>query len=236
MLLLLSLRDASPETAVSLFGGSHQNCMFPDFLPAAVSGLTAATSIDMAQRIQQVAVLTPLSDRPIATTYVRQGSGSPAIWLLHGFDSSLLEFRRLLPYLTPHHEVWAVDLLGFGFSDRTVYPALSPAAIKQHLYSFWQQQGSQPVVLAGASMGGAAAIDFALTYPAAVSHLLLLDSAGFAPGPAIGPFMIPPLDRWLTAFLKNSWVRRQISLQAYADPKWVTPDAERCSALHGGSC
>lgn len=90
----------------------------------------------------------------------------------------------------------------------------------------------QPMVLAGASMGGAAAIDFALTYPDAVAKLVLIDSAGLAAGPAMGKFMVPPLDRWATAFLKNAAVRRRISIQAYDDPGFVTPDAEVCASLH----
>lgn len=205
---------------------------FPAFLPPAVHALTEPTSIALAQQMRQMAVPTPLAADPIPTAYVRQGQGSPPLLLIHGFDSSLLEFRRLVPHLAAARETWALDLLGFGLSDRTQVPDLTPAAIKQHLYAFWQQAIAQPMVLVGASMGGAAAIDFALTYPEAVSHLVLLDSAGFAAGPAMGKFMVPPLDRWATAFLKNPAVRRGISRQAYADPVWVTPDAEVCASLH----
>lgn len=205
---------------------------FPACLPGPASALTEPTSIALAQQIQQVEIETELSFLPISTTYVRQGEGQPPLLLLHGFDSSLFEFRRLVPQLATFRETWAVDLLGFGFTDRTVSPTVSPAAIKQHLYAFWQQQINQPVVLVGASMGGAAAIDFTLTYPDAVSHLVLLDSAGLAAGPAMGRLMFPPLDRWATAFLKNPGVRRRISRQAYADKSFVTPDAELCAALH----
>lgn len=211
--------------------------MFPDFLPPEVADLTEDTSIQLAQQIQQVDIPTALSNRPIPTTYVQQGhvqqgQGHPPLLLLHGFDSSLLEFRRLVPHLSVFHETWAIDLLGFGFTDRTATPILTPDAIKHHLHSFWQQMMGQPMVLAGASMGGAAAIDFALTYPDAVAKLVLIDSAGLAAGPAMGKFMVPPLDRWATAFLKNAAVRRRISIQAYDDPGFVTPDAEVCASLH----
>ena len=81
-------------------------------------------------------------------------------------------------------------------------------------------------------MGGAAALDFALTYPDCVAALVLIDSAGFAAGPAMGKLMFPPLDSWATAFLRNPAVRRKISVNAYHDPGWVTPDAELCAALH----
>ncbi|MBE9158954.1 alpha/beta hydrolase [Nodosilinea sp. LEGE 06152] len=201
-------------------------------LPAAAAGLTEPTSIAMAAQVQVAAIHTPLVEGAIPTAYVAGADSAvtPPLLLLPGFDSSLLEFRRLLPLLGP--QAWAVDLLGFGFSDRTLYPSLSPGAIKVHLHSFWRQMIDRPAVLVGASMGGAAAIDFALTYPDAVAGLVLLDAAGFAAGPAMGNLMVPPLDSWATAFLRNPRVRRSISRQAYFDPAFVTSDAELCAALH----
>lgn len=201
-------------------------------LPIAAATLSELTSIDLAARVQLAAVKTPLIETPIPTAYVAAGdaASTPPLLLIHGFDSSLFEFRRLLPLLEPR--AWAVDLLGFGFSDRALTPNLSPSAIKLHLHSFWQQQIGRPVMLVGASMGGAAAIDFALTYPEAVAGLVLIDAAGFAAGPAMGKLMVPPLDSWATAFLRNPRVRRSISRQAYFDKTLVTADAELCAALH----
>lgn len=206
--------------------------MFPEFLPDITGDLTEITSVELAQQIRQTFVKTDLSDRPIPTTFVRQGQGQPPLLLLHGFDSSVLEFRRLIPHLATFRETWAIDLLGFGFSDRTPTQTITPAAIRHHLHCFWQQQIRQPVVLIGASMGGAAALDFTLTYPEAISRLVLLDSAGLAAAPPMEKFMFPPFDRWATAFLKNPGVRRRISRQAYHDKSLVTPDAEACAAWH----
>lgn len=200
-------------------------------LPADAQHLTEDTSVALASQIQFVEVSTNLTEQPILTSYVCAGTGQP-ILLIHGFDSSIFEFRRLVPQLAADTQVWAMDLLGFGFCDRTTTAPITPAAIKQHLYNFWQQQIGKPMILAGASMGGAAAIDFALDFPEAVDKLILLDSAGFAAGPAMGKFMVPPLDSWATAFLKNPGVRRRISQQAYYDRTLVTPDAELCATLH----
>ena len=125
-----------------------------------------------------------------------------------------------------------MDLLGFGFSDRPLNTSFTPEAIKTHLFYFWKALIGRPVILVGASMGGAAAIDFALTHPEAVAKLVLLDSAGFAAGPAIGKFLIPPLGFLATEFLRQPKVRQQVSLKAYCDPSFVTADAELCAALH----
>jgi pimeloyl-ACP methyl ester carboxylesterase len=200
-------------------------------LPPAVKQLTEATSIAFAEQIQWLDIQTTLHPQPIATSYVCAGAGTP-ILLIHGFDSSVFEFRRLLPLLASRFQVWAVDLLGFGFTERTLTPDISPTAIKHHLHCFIEQAIAQPVILAGASMGGAAAIDFALTYPDWVTRLVLIDSAGFAAGPAMGRLMVPPFDGWATGFLQNPKVRQRISEQAYCDRTLATPDATCCAALH----
>lgn len=206
--------------------------MFESFLPPEVTQLTEDTSIALARQIRRSPIPTSISLEPIATAYVHQGTGGTPILLLHGFDSSVFEFRRLLPQLAARHETWMVDLLGFGFTDRPLNTPFSPAAIKTHLYDFWKEKIAQPVILVGASMGGAAAIDFTLDHPDAVAKLVLLDSAGFAAGPAIGKFLIPPLGYLATEFLRRPNVRRSVSLKAYCDPGFVTTDAELCAALH----
>ena len=206
--------------------------MFADFLPIDVQKFTEAASIALSQNIQRAPIDTPLADAPIPTAFIQQGEGEPPILLLHGFDSSVLEFRRLFPRLAAKTQTWAMDLLGFGFTDRTLIPAFDPGAIKLHLHSFWRQRISRPMVLVGASMGGATAIDFGLTYPDCVERLVLIDAVGFATGLAVEKLMFPPLDTWATAFLRNSKVRRQISQKAYCDRSLVTPDAELCTALH----
>jgi pimeloyl-ACP methyl ester carboxylesterase len=206
--------------------------MINPVLPADAQYLSEPTSVQAAAWVQQALVSSSLAPEAIPTPYIRQGDGPLPLLCIPGFDSSLLEFRRLLPRLAPQHQAWAVDMLGFGFTNRTVFTDIAPQTIKQHLYDFWRQLIGEPCILVGASMGGAAAIDFALTYGDAVAGLVLLDSAGFAAGPALGKLMIPPLDSWATAFLRHPRVRRNISRQAYCDKSLVTADAELCAALH----
>jgi pimeloyl-ACP methyl ester carboxylesterase len=197
---------------------------------SAAQGLIEPTSIELFQQIQFTAISS--QHQAIDTSYVCQGSGDLPILLLHGFDSSVLEWRRLLPLLSTATEVWAVDLLGFGFGDRSAHLDFSPLAIREHLWQFWQTMIRRPMVIIGASMGGAAAIDFTCHYPAAVAKLILIDSAGLQSPPKIGKLMFPPLDRLATSFLSNPNIRQSISKAAYFDPSWASADAQCCAALH----
>lgn len=203
-----------------------------NFIPEAAKKLTEQTSIDLVKKIQQIPILTPLTTEAILTTYVRQGNEGTPILLLHGFDSSVLEFRRLIPILAAEKETIAVDLLGFGFSDRLPGLSFNPEAIKIHLYHFWQETSQKPVILVGASMGGAVAIDFSIAYPEAVTKLVLLDSAGLAKPPSQAKLMFPPLDSLATAFLRNPRVRQNIARAAYYDKSLASVDAAICAALH----
>jgi pimeloyl-ACP methyl ester carboxylesterase len=206
--------------------------MFPSFLPASVQQLTEPSSIDLASQIQRVDITTSLVAQPISTSYVRQGTGGVPIIFLHGFDSSLLEFRRIIPIIAGQQEVWAIDLLGFGFTERLADCPFSSESICTHLQAFWQTMINQPMILVGVSMGGAAAIEFTLKHPDYVHKLVLIDSAGFSQPPVMGKFLIQPLGNLATKFLSSPSVRRGVSEKAYFDKSFVTVDAQLCAALH----
>ncbi|MFN6461059.1 MAG: hypothetical protein RMZ41_004330 [Nostoc sp. DedVER02] len=124
--------------------------MFPDFLPSQVNQLTDPKAIAFVQSIDKIALATSLSQHPILTTYICKGRGETPIVLLHGLDSSILEFRLLLPLLAAQNETWAVDLLGFSFTQRQQEITYSPTKIRIHLYDFWKALINRPIVLVGA--------------------------------------------------------------------------------------
>ena len=206
--------------------------MFPSFLPSAVQFLQDPTAIALAQQIQQQAIPTPLTVSPIATAYVQQGTEKTPILLLHGFDSSVLEFRSLLPYLACKQETWAVDLLGSGFTERVANILLNPSTIRTHLYSFWQTLIQRPVILVGASLGGAVAIDFTLAYPLCVEKLVLIDSVGFSGTFPLGQFLFSPFDLFAVEF----WRQRKLLPLSFGKTfgGFTAEDLEaiRCAGVH----
>lgn len=154
------------------------------------------------------------------------------ILLLHGFDSSLLEFRRLLPLLAHRHETWAIDLLGSGFTEYTATLAVNPQTIRQHLLSVVKAWIGRPVILVGASLGGAVAIDFALHYPSWVRSLVLMDSVGFSGSFPVGQFLPSSLielgANWL--YFRKHAALAAASVLPILDVSLL--DTLRCSLLH----
>jgi pimeloyl-ACP methyl ester carboxylesterase len=206
--------------------------MFPSFLPPQVKLLKEPASIALAKNIQRQLIATPLNPQPIATSYVHQGEDGTPILLLHGFDTSILEFRSLLPLLAAQNETWAVDLLGFGFTERLQGISFNPATIKTHLYNFWKTLINQPVMLVGASMGGGTAIDFALTYPQAVKQLVLINSIGFSGDVSLGRFLFPPLDYLAVEYWRQRKLQALFLGETFGNLKPDDIEAIRCAILH----
>ncbi|VEP17637.1 Alpha/beta hydrolase fold protein [Hyella patelloides LEGE 07179] len=207
--------------------------MFPNFLPQEVHLLENSESIFLAKSIKRYPTLTPLFYRAIATAYTKLGiTGlTPPILLLHGFDSSLLEFRRLIPLLAAKRETWAVDLLGSGFTERLPNISYNPHSIKEHLYSFWHSLINRPVILVGVSMGGATAIDFTLSYPEAVAKLVLINSVGYSGSFPIGKLLPDPMVEFAVEFWRQ---RRNFGLfwgKSLGLLDFPTEDVIRCAAL-----
>ena len=98
------------------------------------------------------------------------------ILLLHGFDSSCLEFRRIAPLLAEgDRDVYVLDILGWGFSDTQDIASAKPEAKLEHIKCFIEQVIGGPCVLLGASLGGAIAIILsAETCPNLVERLILI--------------------------------------------------------------
>jgi pimeloyl-ACP methyl ester carboxylesterase len=48
----------------------------------------------------------------------RRGGQGPALWLVHGFPTSSRDWRAVWPALAGQHELFALDMLGFGASAK----------------------------------------------------------------------------------------------------------------------
>ena len=107
----------------------------------------------------------------------KKDSGRPPLLLIHGFGASTDHWRKNIAELQAEFEVWAIDLLGFG---RSAKPKLqySGDLWRNQLHDFISEVIGAPVILAGNSLGGYAALCVAAQHPSAATGLVLLNSAG----------------------------------------------------------
>lgn len=197
---------------------------FPPFLPPEVQQLRDPAARAFASRIQRLPVQTSLTEKPIMTSCVKPAivnNDLSPVFLLHGFDSSCLEWRNTYPKLEKANiECWAFDILGWGFSYSEDLMSVDVAAKREHLYEFWRSYLKKPMVLVGASLGGAAAIDFALAHPEAVSKLVLINAQGYAEGTG----KMASFPRFLAyagvSVLKNVLLRTYANVLIYHKIQW----------------
>lgn len=108
--------------------------------------------------------------------YQEFGDGTnPTLILIHGFTASTYVWQTVAPKLAAENfHVIAVDLLGFGFSDKPAWFEYSITSQARMIERFMDRLGIGRAILVGSSYGGAIASTLALDYPERVEKLVLV--------------------------------------------------------------
>ena len=147
---------------------------------------------------------------------VYKKSGGPvSVLLLHGagLDSAMLSWREVIDLFPEKYTVYAIDLLGYGKSDRPCNMA-GDSFYQQHIgtvEAVVRQLQLDQFVLSGLSMGGAIAIGYALKNPAQVKALVPVDSWGL-----VQKMPMHKLYYWYV----NSFLT-EVSYKWFAKYKWL---------------
>ncbi|QLE57907.1 alpha/beta fold hydrolase [Nostoc sp. TCL26-01] len=168
-------------------------------------------------------------------TYIRASqncSENTPLILLHGFGASIGHWRHNLEILGKSHTVYALDMLGFGGSEKA--PAnYSIELWVEQVYDFWRAFIGQPVVLIGNSNGSLISLAAAAAHPDMVKGIVMMS----LPDPSLEQEMIPPLLRPVVKTIKNIvasplflkpvfyFVRRPSILRRWAGLAYANPDA-----------
>ncbi|XP_022876972.1 uncharacterized protein LOC111395194 isoform X2 [Olea europaea var. sylvestris] len=158
---------------------------FPSFLPKEVENIKDSFARTLSSRIERLPVHVSFSKNCIMSSCVKPktSDNTDPLVLLHGFDSSCLEWRYMFPLLEEAGlETWAVDILGWGFSDLEKVRSFNVTSKREHLYQFWKSYIKRPMTLVGPSLGAAVAIDFVVNYPEAVDKLVFIDASVYGEG------------------------------------------------------
>jgi pimeloyl-ACP methyl ester carboxylesterase len=119
-----------------------------------------------------------------------EGSGPETVVFLHGMFASSACWEKVLSTSAGGRPAIAVDLPGFGYSDRPWPYDHTVGGQAAHLLAFLDARGISHAVLVGNSLGGAVALFVAVAQPDRVRALVLVDAAW--PGSRI-PFTIQAL-------------------------------------------
>jgi pimeloyl-ACP methyl ester carboxylesterase len=155
------------------------------------------------------------------------GQGEPVI-LLHGFGASTYAWRNVMPALAAAFRVVAIDLNGFGYTQRPrtfeSYTREGQAAL---VLRVMDALGFDSAHLMGHSYGGGLSLFIASQYPQRVRSLVLVDSSAptYANDRRSRAASVKPLlGLYLRSFvLRPNTVRRAL-LHSFYDDSLVTPE------------
>lgn len=157
----------------------------------------------------------------VRVRYVDVGEG-PAVVMVHGFASSLETWGAVIPELAKTHRVLALDLKGFGWTDRPEGD-YSPPAQARLILRLMEQRGIDRAAVVGHSWGASVVLAVALAAPRKVSRLALYDAWVYEE-------QLPPMFYWaradgvgetLFSLFYDQRVDEKVSL-AFYDKSFVT--------------
>lgn len=122
----------------------------------------------------------------------RSGNAKQTILLIHGFLASTFSWRYMIPLLSPHFTVYAVDLPGFGRSDKNTQYDYTLASYAETIRTFIRRQGIDKLTVMAHSMGGQVAMRLAMLMPDTIDRLILIAPSSY----------LPSLKRWKKMFFR----------------------------------
>ncbi|AMW03862.1 alpha/beta fold hydrolase [Gemmatimonas phototrophica] len=110
--------------------------------------------------------------------YVVRGHGEPLVFI-HSIHAAAwnAEWRQNVPALSEQHTCYAIDLLGFGASDRPPIPYTAELYISL-VHDFLRDVVGTPAHLVGSSLGGTYAVAVAHANPELVRSVVAIGPAG----------------------------------------------------------
>jgi pimeloyl-ACP methyl ester carboxylesterase len=135
-------------------------------------------------------------------------AAAPALLMIHGYTSSLYSWHKAAPLIADAgFRVLAVDLVGFGYSEKPRHFEYTIDAQARMLTRFMDRLGIGQATLVGCSYGGAVAATIALDSPERVEKLVLVDAVindDLRSHPILRLAAVPGIGELVTPFLADS--------------------------------
>ncbi|MDA0747757.1 MAG: alpha/beta hydrolase [bacterium] len=137
--------------------------------------------------------------------YLTRGTGPEAIVFLHGFCQSSRFWEPTLEQLPDRFRGYALDLRGFGNSDKPKGPYSIPG-FANDLLTFADGMGLKQFTLVGNSMGSVVCQSFATRYGNRLNKLALVSAGAYVPNPAAAQEKADLMEtmEWNRSFFENA--------------------------------
>ncbi len=156
--------------------------------------------------------------------YIQQGQGQPVV-LVHGFGGWTYTWRKLIPLLAENNTVYALDLLGFGLSDKPAGGPYDFASQARLVVDFMEAMQLRSATLAGHSMGSVVAAQTAARYPEKIDNLVIITGIFHGGGrPDVLKVLPYPFDRLLARAFYTRTLQKKTLAIGYHDKTLVTPE------------
>lgn len=171
----------------------------------------------------------------VTVHYRDQGKAdAPPVVMVHGFAANLDAWEPWVARLGTDHRIITLDLPAHGLTTVPTGYQVSTDGQVEVVDQLTRQLHADRFVLAGNSMGGGVAWNYALAHPERVAALVLVDSAGMPPAPKAGDkkrqgppaifvIMRNPVGRAVLRKIDPAPLAEKGLKQAYIDEKLVTP-------------
>ena len=157
--------------------------------------------------------------------YLEAGNGPPII-LIHGFLYHTVMWRKNIDALAEKFRVYAIDLWGWGYSERLKEKEYSFERYGKQVLGFMDALNIKKATLGGQSMGGGISVYVAAHYPDRVDRLILVDPAVIPyPMTTIGRiYQFPFIGEFMNAIPGDALMKNNIKTIWFYDRNKVTEE------------
>ena len=150
----------------------------------------------------------------------------PTILLIHGYSASLHTWEPWVHKLGDEYHLVSIDLPGHGLTRAPAGYRASIPAFVDDIAAFVHAYGLQHFSIAGNSMGGNVAWEYALAHPDQLEALILVDAGGWAHSSTNQPWFFKaisnPTFSPILVNLDNTALLRSGLRSSFADPAKAT--------------
>lgn len=179
----------------------------------------------------------------LSIRYQQSGETGTPILCIHGFGASSDHWRKNLPSFGEHHRAYAIDLIGFGGSDKPFPNDPIPYTFEtwsQQIIDFCREVIGEPVYLVANSIGCVVAMQAAVDAPDWVQGIVMINCSlrmlherrrneipwhQRLSTPMVQSLLgYPPIGRFFFSRIARPKVIRNLLGQAYKRPEAVTDE------------